>query len=94
MKDKSLEQTECLSCAIVQGLKQPSGGTIVENDFFHAHQDIAYPLPGMVILAAKRHIRCLDESHQFHMWMIPRYEWMNEFGRSIESVRPILVYTR
>jgi diadenosine tetraphosphate (Ap4A) HIT family hydrolase len=131
MKDKSLEQTECLSCAIVQGLKQPSGGTIVENDFFHAHQDIAYPLPGMVILAAKRHIRCLDEltaeeakdyinllcrirkaqrevlkiervyyfynedtTHHFHMWMIPRYEWMNEFGRSIESVRPILVYTR
>ena len=125
------EQTQCLSCAIIQGIKQPLGGTIIETEFFHAHQDIAYPLPGMVILASKRHIHCLDEmtieeasdyidllyqirkaqrevlgiehvyyfynedtNHHFHMWMMPRYEWMKEFGRSIESVRPILVHAR
>jgi len=127
----SLEQTQCLSCAIIQGTKQPLGGTIIETEFFHAHQDIAYPLAGMVILASKRHVRCLDELtteeardyidllcrirkaqrevlgvehvyyfynedtfHHFHMWMMPRYEWMNELGRSVESVRPILVYTK
>jgi len=125
------KQTQCLSCAIIRGIKQPLGGTIIETEFFHAHQDIAYPLPGMVILASKRHIHCLDEmtteeardyidllyqirkaqreelgiehvyyfynedtNHHFHMWMMPRYEWMKEFGRSIESVRPILVHAR
>jgi len=126
-----LERNSCLSCAIIQGDKQPLGGTIIETEFFHAHQDVAYPLPGMVILASKRHIRCLDEMtaeeasdyidllrrirkaqrevlgvehvyyfynedtfHHFHMWMMPRYEWMNELGRSVESVRPILLYAR
>ena len=131
MKEKPSEQTQCLSCAIVQGLKQPLGGTILETEFFHVHQDFAYPLPGMVILASKRHLHCLDEltgseagdyinllcrirkaqrdvlgiehvyyfynedtTHHFHMWMMPRDEWMNEFGRSIESVRPILTYAK
>ncbi len=55
------EQSQCLSCAIIQGTKQPLGGTIIETEFFHAHQDVAYPLPGMVILASKRHVHCLDE---------------------------------
>ncbi len=31
-----------------------------------------------------------DTSHHFHLWMVPRYEWMDRFGRSIESVRPAL----
>ena len=26
--------------------------------------------------------------------MVPRYEWMYEFGRSIESVRPVLLHAR
>jgi hypothetical protein len=35
-----------------------------------------------------------DTTHHFHTWMVPRYEWMNEFGRSVESVRPILLHAR
>ena len=35
-----------------------------------------------------------DTTHHFHTWMVPRYEWMYEFGRSIESVRPVLVHSR
>ncbi|WP_349632632.1 hypothetical protein [Peribacillus simplex] len=35
-----------------------------------------------------------DTSHQFHTWMVPRYEWMYEFGRSVESVRPVLLHAR
>jgi hypothetical protein len=35
-----------------------------------------------------------DAFHHFHMWMMPHYEWMKEFGHSVESVRPILVYAR
>jgi diadenosine tetraphosphate (Ap4A) HIT family hydrolase len=51
----------CLSCAIVEGTVQPNGGTIYETKFFHAHQDFAYPVRGLVILASKRHVKCLDE---------------------------------
>lgn len=107
------------------------GGTILETSLFHAHQDIAYPIPGFVILASKRHFRALDEltaeeaiefsklvrtiraaqrdalgienvyyfynedtHHHFHLWMLPRYQWMQAFGRSIASVRPALVHAR
>lgn len=26
--------------------------------------------------------------------MVPRYEWMDKFGRSVESVRPVLLHSR
>jgi diadenosine tetraphosphate (Ap4A) HIT family hydrolase len=121
----------CLSCAIVRGEHTTLGGTIIETDSFHAHQDVAYPVPGLVIVAAKRHVKCFDElseaeaarlallvrhirakqrevlgiehvyyfynedtNHHFHLWMVPRYAWMQEFGRSAESLRPALVHAR
>lgn len=124
-------EVECLSCALTGGLVQPDGGVIVETEFFHAHQDVAYPIRGLVILASKRHVYGLDQlteaemqdymillrkirkaqretlgiehvyyfynedtSHHFHIWMVPRYEWMYEFGRSVESVRPVLLHAR
>ena len=124
-------EVECLSCAITSGLIEPDGGVVFESEYFHAHQDVAYPIRGLIILASKRHIKCLDEltsaerldyihvlsklrkaqrdvlgiehvyyfynedtTHNFHMWMVPRYEWMYEFGRSVESVRPVLLYAR
>jgi diadenosine tetraphosphate (Ap4A) HIT family hydrolase len=104
---------------------------MVETPFFHAHQDIAYPIPGLVILASKRHFYTMDEltdeeaddymrlirriraaqrqelgiehvyyfynedtTHHFHLWMVPRYEWMYDLGRSVESLRPALRYAR
>ncbi|MDE4086058.1 diadenosine tetraphosphate hydrolase [Planococcus maritimus] len=124
-------EVECLSCALVNGLIEPEGGIVVETEHFHAHQDVAYPIPGLIILASKRHLKTLDElteserldyittlteirkaqrdvlgiesvyyfynedtTHHFHTWMVPRYEWMYEFGRSIESVRPVLLHAR
>ncbi|WP_340372027.1 diadenosine tetraphosphate hydrolase [Peribacillus sp. FSL E2-0218] len=124
-------EVNCLSCAVTSGLAEPEGGTIIETEYFHAHQDVAYPIKGLIILASKRHIKCLDElteeekidyinlltkirkaqrtvlnieyvyyfynedtTHHFHTWMVPRYEWMYEFGRSVESVRPILLHSR
>ncbi len=30
----------------------------------------------------------------FHMWIFPRYEWMNKFGEKIESIRPIIDHAR
>jgi diadenosine tetraphosphate (Ap4A) HIT family hydrolase len=95
------------------------------------HQDVAYPIEGLVIVALKRHVHCLDElseneaaqlmqllrrvraaqrevlaidhvyyfynedtTHHFHVWMVPRYGWMKQFGRSIQSVRPVLHHAR
>ncbi|KOP69685.1 diadenosine tetraphosphate hydrolase [Lysinibacillus sp. FJAT-14745] len=124
-------EVECLSCAITSGLIALDGGVVIETDYFNAHQDVAYPIKGLIILAAKRHITCFDElndeekmdyinllskirkaqrdvlgieyvyyfynedtTHHFHTWMVPRYEWMYEFGRSIESIRPVLLHAR
>jgi diadenosine tetraphosphate (Ap4A) HIT family hydrolase len=124
-------QSPCLACAIVRGEQVPPGGAILETAFFHAHQDVAYPVPGFVILATKRHVRALDEltpeeaqefitlvqrirqaqravlgiehvyyfynedtAHHFHAWLLPRYPWMDAFGRSVESVRPALRYAQ
>jgi diadenosine tetraphosphate (Ap4A) HIT family hydrolase len=124
-------EVECLSCALTSGMIEPDGGVIIETEHFHAHQDVAYPIEGLVILASKRHIKCLDElteverldyinimtsirkaqrevlgieyvyyfynedtTHHFHTWMVPRYDWMNEYGRSVESVRPVLLHAR
>jgi diadenosine tetraphosphate (Ap4A) HIT family hydrolase len=124
-------EVECLSCAITGGVVNPAGGVIYEDEYFHAHQDVAYPIPGLVILASKRHFYCMDElnhdesqrymdlirrireaqrkelsiehvyyfynedtTHHFHLWMVPRYEWMKEFGNSVESLRPALLHAR
>lgn len=35
-----------------------------------------------------------DSKHGFHLWMFPRYQWMEQFGRKIESVRPIMNYAK
>ncbi|WHY78466.1 diadenosine tetraphosphate hydrolase [Neobacillus sp. WH10] len=124
-------EVECLSCALTSGLIEPDGGVVIETEHFHAHQDVAYPIKGLIILASKRHITCFDEltelekidyinvltkirkaqrevlgiehvyyfynedtTHHFHTWMVPRYEWMYSFGRSVESVRPVLLHAR
>jgi diadenosine tetraphosphate (Ap4A) HIT family hydrolase len=34
---------------------------VIETEHFHAHQDVAYPIKGLIILASKRHIKCFDE---------------------------------
>ncbi|TMW72836.1 HIT family protein [Alteribacter natronophilus] len=131
LADGRTVETECLSCALTTGTVEPDGGVILETEHFHAHQDVAYPIEGLVILASKRHVTCLDQltdeeradyintltqirraqrqvlgiehvyyfynedtTHHFHTWMVPRYEWMYEFGRSVESVRPVLLHAR
>lgn len=124
-------EVECLSCALTSGIIEPDGGTVIETEHFHAHQDVAYPIKGLIILASKRHIKSFDEltqeekldyitvlskiraaqrkaleiehvyyfynedtTHHFHTWLVPRYDWMYQFGRSVESVRPVLLHAR
>ncbi|MEH7308254.1 HIT family protein [Neobacillus drentensis] len=131
LSNGNMVEVECLSCALTSGLIEPDGGVVYETEYFHAHQDVAYPIKGLMIVASKRHITCLDElteaekidyiniltkirkaqrevlgienvyyfynedtTHHFHMWMVPRYEWMYRFGRSVESVRPVLLHAR
>ncbi|MDQ1147658.1 diadenosine tetraphosphate (Ap4A) HIT family hydrolase [Bacillus sp. SORGH_AS 510] len=131
LSNRTTVEVECLSCALTSGLIEPDGGVVIETEHFHAHQDVAYPIKGLIILASKRHIICFDElteeekldyiniltkirkaqrevlgidyvyyfynedtTHHFHTWMVPRYEWMYEFGRSVESVRPVLLHAR
>jgi diadenosine tetraphosphate (Ap4A) HIT family hydrolase len=53
--------TACLSCAIVSGRQETVGGVIARTSAFHAHQDVAYPVPGLVIVAARRHFIRIDE---------------------------------
>lgn len=38
-----MAHVDCLSCAITSGQIEPNGGVVVETDYFHAHQDVAYP---------------------------------------------------
>ncbi len=127
----SVVEVECLSCALTSGLIEPDGGVVYETEYFHAHQDVAYPIKGLIILASKRHIKRFDElteaeqidyiqvlskirkaqrkilgieyvyyfynedtTHHFHTWLVPRFEWMYDFGRSVESVRPVLLHAR
>jgi len=35
-----------------------------------------------------------DTEHNFHVWLFPRYEWMEQFGRGIDSVRTIMEHAR
>ena len=35
-----------------------------------------------------------NTEHGFHFWIFPRHGWMEKFGRKIESVRPIIDYTK
>ncbi|WP_164669847.1 HIT family protein [Virgibacillus doumboii] len=131
LSNGNVVEVECLSCALTSGAIEPDGGVIIETDYFHAHQDVAYPIKGLVILASKRHIKSFDEltsdeqqdyikllakirkaqrdvlgieyvyyfynedtTHHFHTWMVPRYDWMYDFGRSVESVRSVLLHAR
>lgn len=35
-----------------------------------------------------------DTTHHFHLWMMPRYDWMAQFGKSVDAMRPALVYAQ
>ncbi len=35
-----------------------------------------------------------DTKHNFHLWIFPRHGWMEQFGRKIESVKPIINYAK
>ena len=54
-----MDKAKCLSCEIANGLKVPDGGLIFKGEYFNAHQDIKYSIPGLIILASNRHFKWL-----------------------------------
>jgi len=49
------------------------------------------------ILGIKNVYLFQDESTKhnlFHMWILPRYDWMDKFGEKIQSIRPIIEYSK
>ena len=35
-----------------------------------------------------------DAEQRFHLWIFPRFDWMEKFGRKSESIRPIINYAK
>jgi diadenosine tetraphosphate (Ap4A) HIT family hydrolase len=35
-----------------------------------------------------------DTDSGFHLWIFPRHAWMDQFGRKIQSVRPIINFAK
>jgi diadenosine tetraphosphate (Ap4A) HIT family hydrolase len=51
----------CMGCAIADGSLRPPGGFIKTGTYFCVHQDPLIPLPGFLVIGARRHIRTLAE---------------------------------
>lgn len=34
-----------------------------------------------------------DTKHDYHLWIFPRYSWMEPFGKGIKSVKPIMEHS-
>ncbi len=51
---------------------------------------------GMSELLNIRHVYLFqrDDVPNFHLWMLPRYDWMNQFGTKVQSVRPIINFAK
>ena len=81
-------EVECLSCALTSGMVEPDGGVVLETEFFHAHQDVAYPIRGLIIVASKRHIKCLDELTEEE-----RIDYMNVLTKIRKAVTARIKYT-
>ncbi|CAH0286903.1 hypothetical protein SRABI133_04117 [Peribacillus simplex] len=74
-----------MSCALTSGLIEPDGGVVIETEYFHAHQDVAYPIKGLIILASKRHIKCFDELNEEE-----RLDYINLLTKIRQAQRKVL----
>jgi len=34
------------------------------------------------------------ENSHFHLWIVPKYDWMAQFGKKVASVRPAMEYAK
>jgi len=132
--DNKEEKTECIGCALQKGTIERYGGIVIETENFDVQQDYETPIPGFMIISAKKHIKgiedlsederkefieltykvrkaigeilkvkyvyiiqkedCIKTRSHFHVWLFPRYDWMEKFGDKIASVTKIIEYAR
>jgi diadenosine tetraphosphate (Ap4A) HIT family hydrolase len=52
---------DCLGCAIADGSMQPPGEFIWLTKHFCVHQDPLIPLPGFLVIGARRHLHSIAE---------------------------------
>ena len=52
---------DCMGCAVADGSMQVPGGFIRLTEHFCVHQDPLIPLPGFLVIGARRHIRSIAE---------------------------------
>jgi len=75
---------DCLGCAIAEGSLLPPGGLICQTEHFVVHQDPLIPLPGFLVIGARRHIRSMAEMDE------PEYRefsaLLRETGLAIHAV--------
>lgn len=127
LTNEEIYEITCLSCAMNLDIDVLKKGCNIETTHFYAHQELVYPVKGLIVVVSKRHFKGLDElteeeqldyiqllsnirkvqrkllkvesvyyfyqedtTHHFHVWLMPRYKWMDRIGRSVESIRPIL----
>ncbi|WP_273847863.1 hypothetical protein [Halalkalibacter alkalisediminis] len=49
MSNGKTVEVGCLSCALTSRLIQSGGGVYFETEYFHANQDIEYPIMGLIL---------------------------------------------
>lgn len=54
--DNQFITTNCIGCSLAKGEIKPYGGIIYESKYFIVVSDIEVPIPGFIIISAKRHI--------------------------------------
>lgn len=59
--DKQEVNVACIACAISSKELKVFGDMITETKHFHAAHDIECPIPGMIIIGSKRHVRSVAE---------------------------------
>ena len=52
---------DCIGCAIANSHMSPPGGVIEANDAFYVHQDPEVPIPGFLVIGAKKHVKSISE---------------------------------
>ena len=90
--NEKIEFNGCPGCAYAKHEFELPCGMAYENENFVLSQDWELPIPGFFIVSPKR---CIDkfeelsteekENIHFHVWIMPRYQWMNKL---VEGITP------
>jgi diadenosine tetraphosphate (Ap4A) HIT family hydrolase len=63
-------------------------------DFIHLLRKIRQGMKDVLSIDEVYLFQNEDSEHGFHLWIFPRHDWMEKYGRKIQSVRPIITYAK